>query len=209
MIRTRVKFCGMTRPGDARLAVELGVDAIGLVFAQRSPRSLDITQALAVRAAIPPLVTTVAVFMDNEPSLIERVIRSLQPSVLQFHGSETAAECARWGLPWVRAIGAGEAEQVQAQCARFADAAGFVLDSHAPGMAGGTGQTFDWSRLSLAIERPWWLAGGLTADNVGTAIRMLRPHAVDVSSGIESAPGRKDGDKMLRFILEVKRADDE
>lgn len=209
MSRTRVKFCGLTRPGDARLAAELGVDAIGLIFAQRSPRRLDIEQALAVRAAIPPLVTTVALFMDNEPCLIGRVIRSLRPSVLQFHGSETEPECARWGLPWVRAIGADDVEQVQAQCARFPGAAGFVLDSHAPGAAGGSGRTFDWSRLSLALDRPCWLAGGLTPDNVGAAIRTLRPNAVDVSSGIEAAPGRKDGEKMLRFMQEVQRVDNE
>jgi phosphoribosylanthranilate isomerase len=206
-MRTRIKFCGLTRPGDVRLAVELGVDAIGLVFAAGGPRCLALDHAGALREAIPPMVTAVALFMDNPGSEVEAVVRRLRPDLLQFHGGEDDAFCRGFGLPFAKALamGRGPGDAVNAR-KRYPSASAFVLDGHAPGEPGGRGERFDWS-LVPALGRPVLLAGGLSADNVGEAVRQVRPFAVDVSSGIESAPGVKDGGRMQRFIEEVRRAD--
>lgn len=206
-MRTRIKFCGITRPGDARLAGELGVDAIGLIFAAASKRRIDVDSARAITAALPPLLSTVALFMDNEPQLIARVLHIVRPHLLQFHGSETQIECQRWGLPYLRAIPMHSVDDPAAFCARYPDAAGFVLDSHRAGAAGGSGKAFDWTRVPAQWSCPWLLAGGLTADTVAEAIAVARPWGVDVASGIESSPGIKDGEKMLRFVQEVHRVD--
>lgn len=206
-MRTRIKFCGITRPGDARLAGELGVDAIGLIFANASKRRIDVETARTISAAVPPMVSTVALFMDSEPRLIERVLRSVRPQLLQFHGNETEIECRRWDLPYLRAIPMRSVDDAAAYCARYPSAAGFVLDSHQAGAAGGSGEAFDWTQIPAQLARPWLLAGGLGADSVAAAIAATRPWGVDVSSGIESSPGIKDGEKMLRFVQEVHRVD--
>ncbi|WP_246149819.1 phosphoribosylanthranilate isomerase [Arenimonas fontis] len=207
MSRTRIKFCGLTRPGDVRLAVELGVDAIGFVFAAGSPRRLEPGQALALREAVPPPVAAVALFMDNPAEEVRRIVRALRPDLLQFHGGEDETFCRGFDRPYLKvlAMGQGGTEARQA-LARYPSASGFLLDGHAPGQRGGSGQAFDWSRAP-APGRPVWLAGGLGPDNVGRAIRAVRPYAVDVSSGIERAPGIKDGAKMQAFVEEVRRAD--
>ncbi|PIQ38593.1 MAG: phosphoribosylanthranilate isomerase [Lysobacterales bacterium CG17_big_fil_post_rev_8_21_14_2_50_64_11] len=206
-MRTRIKFCGVTRPGDARLAGELGVDAIGLIFAAASKRRVEVDSARSIAAALPPLVTTVALFMDNEPHLIERVLRVVRPHLLQFHGSETEIECQRWGMPYLRAIPMHGVDDPAAFCARYPGATGFVFDSHRAGAAGGSGEAFDWTRIPAQMARPWLLAGGLGPDSVAAAIAAARPWGVDVASGIESSPGIKDGEKMLHFVQEVHRVD--
>lgn len=207
--RTRVKFCGMTRVDDIRAAADLGVDAVGLVFAQRSRRRVSLDQAAALREAIPPLVDVVALFMDNPADEVRGVIARLRPSLLQFHGSESAAFCEQFGWPYLKAVGmAGQdvAEAV-AQIHAHPHAVGFLLDSHEPGAAGGTGERFDWAQIPSVEGRPLLLAGGLTPDNVGEAIRATRVWGVDVSSGIESAPGSKDTGLMQRFVVAVRAAD--
>lgn len=208
-MRTRIKFCGMTRPGDVRLAAELGADAVGLVFAARSPRRLDLRQALALREAAPPLLAVVALFMDNESDQVERVVAALRPHVLQFHGAEPESFCLRFGLPYIKAVpmAAADPERAAGETLRaHPRAGGFILDAHAPGAPGGRGHRFDWSRIP-ELPRPWLLAGGLRPDNVAEAIGRARPWGVDVSSGIERAPGIKDGAAMERFVNEVHRAD--
>lgn len=206
-MRTRIKFCGLTRPGDVRLAGELGVDALGFVFAARSPRRLQPGQAAALREAVPLLVTVVALFMDNARAEVDAAIRALQPHCLQFHGAESPAFCQSFGLPYVRTIAMAQPEPaIRAAIDAHPQAAALLLDGHAPGESGGQGARFDWSSVP-AIGRPWWLAGGLRPDNVADAIRAARPFAVDVSSGIEAAPGHKDGHRMQQFIEEVRRAD--
>lgn len=206
-MRTRIKFCGLTRPGDVRLAVELGVDALGFVFAPGSPRRLDAERVGALREAVPPMVEVVALFMDNAGSEVAAAIRALRPTLLQFHGAEDDAFCRGFGLPFVKTLpmGAGAGDPAQAR-KRFPTASAFLLDGHGPGQPGGRGEAFDWSRVP-ALGRPVLLAGGLHAGNVGEAIRAARPFAVDVSSGIESAPGLKDGARMQQFVEEVRRAD--
>lgn len=206
-MRTRIKFCGLTRPGDVRLAIELGVDALGFVFAAQSRRRLVPAQAAALREAVSPLVDVVALFMDNPVDEIVAAIQALRPTLLQFHGNESDTFCRRFGLPFIKtvAMGEGHAPALSAAVA-FPSATAFLLDGHAPGQAGGRGETFDWSDIP-ALPVPWLLAGGLSPANVATAIRTARPYAVDVSSGIERAPGVKDGEKMQQFIDEVHRAD--
>src|SRR3546814_5064547 len=145
--------------------------------------------------------------MDNEPQLIERVLRSVRPHLLQFHGNETEIECQRWDVPYLRAIPMCSVDDAATYCARYPGAAGFVLDSHRAGAAGGSGEAFDWTKVPVQLSRPWLLAGGLGPETVAAAIMATQPWGVDVSSGIESAPGIKDGEKMLRFVPEVERVD--
>lgn len=209
LFRTRIKFCGLTRPGDVRLAGELGVDAVGFVFATRSPRRLQAEEARAMRNALAPLVDAVALFMDNPNEEVREVVRTVRPSLLQFHGNESDAFCRSFGVPYLKVIAMGEPGMHYGPSlhARYPGAAGFLFDSHGPGEQGGSGQTFDWSRLPSEVGKPWLLAGGLSPDNIFDAVVATRPWGVDVSSGIESAPGIKDGDKMRRFVEEVRRAD--
>lgn len=211
--RTRIKFCGMTRPGDVQLAGALGVDAVGFVFAARSRRRVAPAEAAAMRAALPPMVDAVALFMDNDAGEVRRIVAEVRPSLLQFHGDEEGAFCSSFGLPYLKAVAMGEggAPDSAALLARHPEAAGFLLDAHAPGQAGGTGRTFDWSRVPRDLGRPFFVAGGLAPDNVFDAVRATRPWGVDVSGGIEpadgGAPGLKDAARMRRFVEEVRRAD--
>ena len=209
LYRTRIKFCGMTRPGDVRLAGELGVDAVGFVFAARSRRLVDADQAAAMRRALAPMVDAVALFMDNDGDEVRRIVATVRPTLLQFHGEEDDAFCNSFGLPWWKAVpmGGGARWDADALQTRWPNAAAFLFDSHGAGGAGGTGHAFDWGAIPTGLHRPFVLAGGITPDNVHDAIQATRPWAVDVASGIESAPGIKDGEKMRRFVAEVRRAD--
>ena len=208
LFRTRIKFCGFTRPGDVRLACELGVDGIGFVFSPKSPRRIAPEEARAMRQALAPLVDAVALFQDNGLDEVRDVVRQVRPSVLQFHGNEDDAFCRSFGLPYLKAVPMGDEIQAPHYLQlRYPGAAGFLLDSHVPGGAGGTGKTFDWSRIPKDLQKPYALAGGLNPDNVFDAVVTATPWAVDVSSGIETAPGIKDGDRMRRFVEEVRRAD--
>lgn len=206
MNRVRIKFCGITRVEDAHAAIELGVDAIGVVLTEKSRRFAGLQRAREIRRSLPPFVTAVALFMDDEPGWIAEAVGTVQPDLLQFHGGESAVECVRFGCPYLKAVAMGAGADARAAVAAHPQAAGFLLDSHAAGEQGGSGRVFDWSRVPRDLQRPLILAGGLTCDNVGSAIRSVRPHAVDVSSGIESAPGVKDAHKMQRFVEEVERA---
>ena len=208
--RTRIKFCGLTRAGDVRLAGELGVDAIGLIFAARSPRQVSPEAARNLRDALAPLVDVVALFMDNTVTQVRAAISQARPTVLQFHGSEDDAFCRRFGLPYLKGIGLQDAEPEMSGRqlhARYPRAAGFVLDGHAAGEPGGGGSLLDPARIPGDMTKPFVLAGGLDPDNVYRAVRDVSPWGVDVSSGIESAPGVKDGALMRRFVEQVRRAD--
>ena len=207
MNRTRIKFCGMTRVEDARAAVELGVDAIGVVLTRASKRAVTIEQARAIRRSLPPFVAVVTLFMDDDVSFVAEAIATIAPDLIQFHGSETASDCVRYGRPYLKSVAMGGGDW-RGIIAAHGQAAGFLLDGHAAGEQGGSGKTFDWSVAPAGIGKPILLAGGLTPDNVGAAIRAARPHAVDVASGIESAPGVKDRDRMQRFIAAVRAADE-
>jgi phosphoribosylanthranilate isomerase len=207
MTHTRIKFCGLTRAEDVRLAVELGVDYIGLVFAPRSPRKLLLGQARMLRELVPEEIGVVALVMDNAAAEIDAIVENVQPDLLQFHGSEDHAFCAGFNVPFLKAIAmGGGADDAAARAAGFPSAYGYLLDGHAQGEQGGSGQRFDWKRVPR-MDKPVLLAGGLTSENVATAIRTARPWGVDVSSGIESAPGAKNADRMRLFLDEARRAD--
>jgi phosphoribosylanthranilate isomerase len=211
LYRTRVKFCGLTRPGDVRLAGELGVDAVGFVFAQGSRRRVEIDAASAMTSALAPLVDAVALFMDNDVDEVREVVRQVRPSLLQFHGSEDDAFCRSFGVPYIKAMpmAGGDALDPLSLHARYPAAAGFLLDGHAPGASGGTGRAFDWAQVPKGMTKPFLLAGGLTPDNVFDAVVTTLPWGVDVSTGIEvdGEPGVKDGARMRKFVEEVRRAD--
>ena len=207
--RTRIKFCGLTRAGDVRLASELGVDAVGFVFARHSKRRVEPEEARAMRTALAPFVDSVALFMDNPQDEVREIVRHMRPSLLQFHGSEDDAFCRSFGVSYLKAIPMGGSAPASTMPlrARFPNAAGFLFDSHEPGEDGGSGKVFDWSRIPQDPGKPWMLAGGLNASNVFEATIATRPWGVDVSSGIELSPGIKDGDLMRKFVDEVRRAD--
>lgn len=205
--RTRIKFCGITRIEDALAAAALGVDALGLVFAEGSPRQLELPAAAAIRRRIPPLVTVVSLLRNHSAAHVREVIAAVRPDLLQFHGDEEPAFCASFGLPYLKVVGMKGLHRPLAEIARdYAGAAALLLDGHAPGEAGGRGESFDWSAIAV-IDQPVVLAGGLRPENVAGAIRIARPYAVDVSSGIEAAPGIKDSGKMEAFVRQVRGAD--
>lgn len=206
---TRIKCCGMTRVGDALLAARLGADAIGLVFTARSKRQVSLAQAREIVAALPPFVATVALFMDDEASLVRRVLDEVRPALLQFHGDESDGWCAQFGRPFLKAIAMGEGAAALSRLHDYPRASGLLLDGHAAGEAGGSGKVFDWSLLPDGLAQPLILAGGLYAGNVGDAVRTARPWAVDVASGVESAPGVKDPVRLAAFIRAVRTADAE
>lgn len=203
---TRIKFCGMTRVEDAVLAAQLGVDAVGMIFTRRSRRRVDIDRAIAIRQALPPFVTSVALFMDDAPEWVAEVVAQVQPDVLQFHGSELEIECTGFGRPYLKAIGMGGGEDALALLHAYPRAQGLLLDGHGLGEPGGSGERFDWRRMPATPGQPHILAGGLDAHNVAQAIAVARPWGVDVSSGIEAAPGIKDQQAMRAFVAAVREA---
>ena len=203
-MRTRVKFCGITRVEDALAAVRLGADAIGLVFHEASRRCVTLDQAQEITRVLPPFVTAVGLFVDVLESRIHAAIESCGIQVLQFHGNEPAATYAAFRRPYIKAIRMASGIDLDAQQEAYPDAAGFLLDSYVPGTPGGSGETFDWQRIPRSLQKPVILAGGLTAHNVQHAISLVHPFAVDVSSGIEKTKGVKDVDKMAAFIENVR-----
>jgi phosphoribosylanthranilate isomerase len=205
--RTRIKFCGMKRASDIRAAVQLGVDAIGLIVVPGTRRGLAIEEAALLRREVPALATAVLLLMDAEADFARAAVEAVQPDLLQFHGAEDPAFCASLGRPWIKAVPMGAFEDPLAYQRRYAGAAGFVFDSHGAGGQGGSGHAFDWARLPAERPAPLLLAGGLKPDNVFEAVCAVRPHAVDVSSGIEDAPGEKSLARMQAFVSEVERAD--
>lgn len=203
-MRTRVKICGITRPGDGQVAAAAGADAIGLVFHEPSPRHLTPASASAICAALPPFVSAVGLFVDAPAAWIESVLGSVRLDLLQFHGAEDAAACRRYGIPYIKALRMRDDVDVAALAARYPDARALLLDSYDANKAGGTGVTFDWRRVPRDLPQALILAGGLTAANVQAAVTQVRPYAVDVSGGVESAPGIKDAAKIAAFIQQVR-----
>jgi phosphoribosylanthranilate isomerase len=205
-VRTRVKICGITRPGDAAAAAQAGADAIGLVFYPPSPRFLSVERAREIRDALPPFVQAVALFVNADPAQVAQVIGRVHPALLQFHGEETPAFCAQFGLPFIKACRVRSGVDLLKYLTPYGAASGWLLDAHVEEY-GGVGAQFDWSLVPARLERPLILSGGLAPGNVGGAIRRVRPWGVDVSSGVESAKGIKDAAKIAAFVAEVRNAD--
>ena len=203
-MRTRIKICGITRVEDARIAVDLGADAIGLVFYAPSPRSVDLAQARAIIAAIPPFVSAVGLFVDPTRDQVETVLRGCSLGLLQFHGNEAPDFCCAFGLPYIKAARVRTDADLVQYLSSYRAAQGWLLDAYHDRLYGGTGESFDWKLIPRNLARPVILSGGLTPDNVRAAVRQVRPWAVDVSSGVEAAKGIKDAAKIAAFIAGVK-----
>lgn len=206
-MRTRVKICGITREQDAEAAVENGADAIGFVFYEPSPRHITVERAAAIARLLPPFVTTVALFVNADDVTIASVVDQVGVDLLQFHGQECADYCAGHRRPWIRAVRVKPETDLLAVQSEFAAARGLLLDAYRPGVPGGTGKTFDWDRIPAELAPRIVLAGGLSPENVGDAVRRVRPYAVDVSGGVEAAGGIKDRQKIKAFIEEVRSAE--
>jgi len=206
MSRTKIKFCGLTRVEDVQQAAALGIDALGFVFCQQSPRCIDIEQAKKLLAVCPPFITRVGLFMNDQASTIEQVCEALDIDVLQFHGDETAEFCASFGRSYMKSIAMGGRTDL-ARLSEYTQAVALLLDGNEPGQPGGSGDAFNWQSIPQTLEQPVILAGGLDSDSVAAAIKQAQPYAVDVSSGIESSKGIKDKNKMIDFVNAVRIAD--
>jgi phosphoribosylanthranilate isomerase len=207
VLRTRVKICGLTSVEEAVLAASLGADAIGLVFYPRSKRALSVDAAVPIREALPAFVSAVGLFVNPTEAEIETVLKHLHLDCLQFHGDESPQFCASFGLPYMKAIRVRDGLELEREIAKYTTSSAILLDSYDPHFAGGTGTRFNWEIAAGAVqagEQRIVLAGGLDAQNVAAAIQQVQPYAVDVSSGVESAPGRKCLERMQAFFSEVK-----
>lgn len=206
-MRTRVKICGITRVEDAVAVTRAGADAVGLVFYAGSPRHVDLVQAQAICRVLPPFVSVVGLFVNAPRQEIARVLGAVPIDLLQFHGSEPAADCDGHGRRYIKAIGVHDGVDPLQQMAGYTGASGFLLDAYQPLVHGGGGVTFDWRQVPARCDKPLILAGGLTPDNVAGAIEQVQPFAVDVSSGVELRKGIKSEAKIQAFMRGVERGD--
>jgi phosphoribosylanthranilate isomerase len=214
-MRTRVKICGITRIADGVAAASAGADAIGLVFWSGTPRCVTVDQARAIAGAVPAYVTVVGLFVDPSPDAVRAALAAVPLDLLQFHGDEPPEFCASFARPYVKAVPVRPGVDLLHYAGRYASAKGWLFDAFQPGgLPGGTGISFDWTAVPDGLTRPLILSGGLTPENVGAAIRTVRPWAVDVSSGVEVTgedgkpqKGVKSPPRITAFIREVRNAD--
>jgi len=211
----RTKICGITRIEDALNVCNAGADALGLVFYAKSPRNVSSEQAAEICNAILPFVTTVGLFLDAPVTFVNEILETVPLDLLQFHGSESPEYCASFNRPYIKAVGMKEfiqSDDVDAAFKKYADqypqAQGFLVDSHSAGKAGGTGETFNWNKVPQAHDKPIILAGGLTPENISEAIQTADPiYGVDLSSGVESAPGIKDKQKIEALMKNIRMSE--
>ena len=196
---TRVKFCGFTQEDDVAQAVTLGVDALGFVFYEPSSRYVTPEHAVNLTRSVPAFVTRVGLFVNEQAESIKRIFETARLNLIQYHGDETPEFCDTLGLPYIKAFRVQQGMDLRAEMDRYPNASGFLLDAYVKGQPGGTGERFDWGLIPQS-DVPIILAGGLTPDNAKDAIEQVAPWALDVSGGIETKPGRKDPDKMARFM---------
>jgi phosphoribosylanthranilate isomerase len=206
-MKTRVKICGITSVADGLVAAEAGADLIGLMFYEASPRRVTLAQASGIAHALPPFVLRVGVFVNPSPDLVLQAISDCHLNLLQFHGDEPSDFCTQFGLMSMKAVRIQDEASLD-QLGNYQTEA-LLLDAYSPKGLGGTGETFNWE-LAVTAQRygkPLFLAGGLTPANVAEAVRIVRPFGVDVSSGVESSPGKKDAGKVKAFIAAAKSVD--
>ena len=204
---TAVKICGITRPEDALAAARAGAHAIGLVFYAPSPRHVTPARAAEIIRVLPPFVTTVGLFVDAGAEEVSSTLAEAPVGLLQFHGGETPEFCRQFKRPYVKAVRVRPGVDLLQYARDFYDAKALLLDAYVEGLHGGSGAAFDWSLIPRGLPLPVILSGGLTPENVMDAVRRVRPSAVDVSSGVESAKGIKDAQKIAAFIKGVRNAD--
>ncbi len=198
-----MKICGMTRKEDIRAAVDAGADAIGFVFYPASPRAVSMERAYELTRELPPFVTTVGLFVDADRAWVQQHIDRVGLDLLQFHGNETPEQCRGYGRPYMKAVRMRPDVDLRALREHYSDALGLLLDTYKKGVPGGTSSTFNWDLVTPELANHIVLAGGLSADNVATAIRQLQPYGVDVSGGVEREKGIKSRDKILAFMSAV------
>lgn len=206
MVRTRIKICGITNLDDAKLAIEAGADAIGLVFYEKSPRYVAINTADHIIRNSDPFINFVGLFVDADESYIKKVVDRVAIDTLQFHGQESELACALYNRPYIKAIRMSENINLSEQCEKYSSASALLLDTYVKGLPGGTGKSFDWNLIPNDLNKPIILAGGLDETNVKSAISQVQPYAVDVSGGVESEKGIKDPVKIKNFISEAMSA---
>jgi len=200
MTRTRVKICGITRAEDGIVAANSGVDAIGLVFYEKSPRAVNIEQAQIIIQSLPAFVTVVGLFVNAEANMVNNILAKVPIDLLQFHGEESPEYCSSFNKPYMKALRMRPNIELETVIAKYQTAKAILLDSYVQGVKGGTGTIFDWQQVPANLSKPIIVAGGLTANNVSAAIKALNPYAVDVSGGVESAKGIKDSGKIAEFM---------
>jgi len=205
-VSVTVKICGITSEVDAQAAVDAGADAIGFMFYEESPRFVTIEQAKAISGTLPPHIMRVGVFVNADEVFINHALNECLLNILQFHGEETPEDCGRFPIMTIKAFRVQGPETLEVM--QNYSTAGFLLDAYSKDAFGGTGKTFNWDLAVQAQKlcRPIFLGGGLTPDNVAEAVQKVEPFAVDVSSGVESEPGKKDALKMQTFIESAKGA---
>ena len=201
----RVKICGITSPEQALMAQQSGADAIGLVIYEKSPRYVDIEQAANIRAVIGQSTLAIALLVNPSESLVKQVISEVKPDYIQFHGDETAEFCHQFNVPFIRAVRMREGLDIEAEVAAYKAEGGFLFDAWNDDLYGGTGHSFDWSRLPDSADYKLILAGGLNPSNVAQAVSITNPYMVDVSGGVEASPGVKDSVKVKAFIAQAKK----
>lgn len=206
-MKTAVKICGITRTADALAAARHGAHAIGLVFYRPSPRYVDPDTAAAIVRALPPFITTVGLFVDANEDEVREIAAHTGVQLLQFHGAESADFCASFDVPYMKALQVRPGVDLLQYVRIFSSARALLLDAYHEDLHGGTGAVFDWELIPRMLPLPLVLSGGLTPENVGEAIRRVRPTAVDVSSGVEASKGIKDEAKIAAFITGVRNAD--
>ena len=204
--RTRIKICGITRAEDRDAAIAAGADALGFVFYPSSPRYVAPEKAAQLVSPIPAFVSRVGLFVNAEPATVHSVLAEVALNVLQFHGDEDAAYCRQFGRPWIKAARVSPGLDLLEYACAFEGACGLLLDAFVEGYGGG-GKEFDWSLIPSSLPLPVILSGGLQVSNIQQAVRVIRPWAVDVSSGVEVAKGIKDAGKIAQFIAGVRNAD--
>ena len=204
MPAVRSKICGITRIEDALAAVEAGADALGFVFYGPSPRAVNVLQARAIIAALPPFVTTVGLFVNASRCELNETLDAVPLDLLQFHGDEAREACEGYHRPYIKALRVKAGDDIAAACDAFPGASGVLLDTYVEGVPGGTGEAFDWSLIPQHLSKPLILAGGLTPENVADAVARVKPYAVDVSGGVEASKGIKDHHKIRAFINAVR-----
>lgn len=204
--RVKVKICGVTNVSDAVAIANAGADAIGLVFYGPSPRYVEPEIAREIALSLPAFVNVVGLFVDASPDEIRQILDQVAIDTLQFHGQETERACSLYGRPYIKSIAMRPNLDVSEMIALYPSASALLLDTFVEKLPGGTGKSFDWQKVPEKSRKPLILAGGLTPENVQSAIVQTRPYAVDVSGGVESSKGRKDIDKVQKFIREVLNA---
>ncbi|MEA1890034.1 MAG: phosphoribosylanthranilate isomerase [Pseudomonadota bacterium] len=204
MNNTRIKICGICNVDDAQKACIAGATAVGMVFYAKSPRNVTVASAREIVSSLPPFISSVGLFVNSSQQEVNQVLSRVQLDLLQFHGDEDEAFCNSFDRPYIKVTRVKNDTDLVRVCEQYASARGLLLDSYKMGTPGGTGEAFDWGLIPDDLSLPVILAGGLNPENVAEAISRVRPWAVDVSSGVEKSPGKKDQEKMVQFIRAVE-----